>query len=403
MNRYLAQRKRKAWLAATASGLIVLLVIGLGLLQDHAPTLALTEAQANATREEATWRAFATYAPDKATQRAMQQLTVTFLPTSTWFDGPATGQALDKMLTTSPTPGPTEPPPMYIQRPAGTGRLIGELRGICTNDHQCYALNHWIEKTQDKFIVVVASEQSDLTTGHTQARVRIEWWFLNDKHPGTPPRDVEVFPVPIPAESVMIVDAVGEQLTLRTEDGTLLVFDMPSRQYISLPPPQLTSRAQHQTETGTITERSDVPFTEPRFRTVNQWSGKNANGRLNIFAGGTQQDFRLGKGMLAIVTSKGEPTTADVPQVYYAPGLEAGALWVFDVKGNLITLIDWGGSEFFFDLAKRQFISEEEARPKLFTAPLFDPNMPISQATPAPVTPFIPPTLVSTPVPNAYP
>src|SRR5436190_16146552 len=145
MSRYVTQRK--SWLAI-ASGLIVLLVIGLGLLRENAPTLALTEAQANATREEATWRAFATYAPDKATQRAVQQLTATFLPTPTWFDAFATGEALDKMLTTSPTPGPTHPPPTYIQRPAGAGRLIGELEGFCAS--QCFAVNHWIEKTQDK-------------------------------------------------------------------------------------------------------------------------------------------------------------------------------------------------------------------------------------------------------------
>src|SRR5438552_786769 len=49
----------KSWLMAIASGLMVMLVIGIGLLQENASTLALTEAQARATHEEATWRAIA--------------------------------------------------------------------------------------------------------------------------------------------------------------------------------------------------------------------------------------------------------------------------------------------------------------------------------------------------------
>jgi len=405
MNRYLAQRKRKARLAAMASGLLVLLVIGLGLLQENTSTLALTEAQAYATHEEATWRAFATYAPDKATQRAVQQLTVTFLPTPTGFDAFATGQALDKMLTTSPTPGPTDPPPMFIQRPAGVGRLIISASQTCGYNLKCNPQDFWVEKTRDKFITVYAGHYVH-SNGSLEAQLYIEWSALSDHQllPGG-----GVFPVPIPAQDVRIVDAIGEQLTLRTDDGTLLIFDVPSQQYISVPQPQLTARSQRQANEGAVIENSNVPFTLPGFRAINRWSGKNAQGRITIFAGadsGMNKDFGIGKGKLAIVTSKGEPTAADLPQVYSVPEMVYGALWIFDMKGNLVALRDHGGDIFFFDLTTRQFISRlDERMSQVFGAPLFDPNMPISQATPQPVTPFVSllPTPVLTAVSNAYP
>src|SRR5436190_366882 len=212
MNRYPAQRKRKAWLAALASGLIILLVIGLGLLQENASTLALTEAQANATRQEAhwrafatavqanatqdeaTWRAFATYAPDKATQRAIQQLTVTFLPTPTWFDGLATGEALDKMLTTSPTPGPTDPPTLFFQRPAGAGRLVIPMMQTCGHNLKCNPQDFWIEKTKDKFITVYAGRYV-YSNGSLEAELHIEWSPASD--PDSFPTGGGTFPVPI--------------------------------------------------------------------------------------------------------------------------------------------------------------------------------------------------------------
>lgn len=401
MNSYFAQRK--FWAVAIAIGLIVLLMIGLGLLGENTAT-ALTEAQANATRDQATWLAIAEYAPDKATQEAILELTRAVLPTVTPFNKMATVAAMDKWLTTSPTPESTEAPMSFIQRPAGAGRLIGAFREICGEHNlRCLSLNAWVEKVKDKFVFVYAGRQFNDVTNSLEALVIVDWWSLDGS------KLLEgggVFPAPIPARAVMIVDAIGEQLTLRTDDGKLLVFDVPSQQYISVPQSQLIARSQRQVEGGTILENGDVPLTLPEFRVTNRWSGKNPQGRITVFAGGSNNDFGPGKGMLAIVISKGEPTAADTPQIYSLPDTytyDTGVLWVFDVKGNLITLASWEGNEFFFDLAKRQFVREGDAWPKLFTAPLFDPNMPVSNATPEPVTPFIPPTPVSTPVPSAYP
>lgn len=414
MNRYVAQHK--SHILAIASGLIVLLVMGGGLFRENQTATALTEAQARATAdaaarmvlataEEATWRAVATYAPGKATQRAMQQLTVTFLPSPTWFDGFATGEALDKMLTTSPTPGPRPGIliTLFFQRSAGAGRLILPEMGTCGYYLQCSSANLWIEKTKEKFIVVYAGSRLPDATAHvTEGLVYVEWLSLSKQEPF---RGGGVFPVPIPAQEVMIVDAIGEQLLLRTNDGTLLVFDVPSQQYISIPPPQLAARLEHQAKEGAIVEKTDMPFARPGFRALNRWSGKNAQGRITVFAGaegGSDQDWDLGQGVLAVVTSKGEPGAADTPQLYY-PSPAHGALWIFDVKGNRVALLGQRGGKYFFDLTTHQFFSQFDERANVFTAPLFDPNMPISQATPAPVTPFIPPTPISTPVYNAYP
>jgi hypothetical protein len=415
MNTDVAHRKSR--LLALASGLLVLLVIGEGLLHPNSPATALTEAQANATQEEAarqanatheeaTWRAFATYAPDKATQRAVQQLTATFLPTPTWFDAFATGEALDKMLTTSPTPGPTDPPTLFFQRPAGAGRLIIPLMSFCGHDLQCSAKNFWMEKTQDKFITVYAGSRFNEFTDAYEALIEIEWLALGNRN--APIKGGGVFLTPVTAQDLIILDVVGEQLLLRTNEGTLLLFDVPSQQYISVPQSQLAARMQHQVDGGAIVEKNDVPFTRPGFSALNRWSGKNAQGRITVFAGadgGSSNNLSLGKGVLAVVTSKGEPGAADPPQLYYPPQAVQAALWIFDVKGNRVALLDPRGGKYFFDLATRQFFSQFDERANVFAAPLFDPNMPTSQATPAPVTPFVPP--VSTPVltagSNAYP
>jgi len=246
--------------------------------------------------------------------------------------------------------------------------------------------------------------------GSLEAELYMEWLALSNH---APIPGGGVFPVPIPAQDVMIVDAIGEQLLLRTNDGNLLAFDVPSQQYISVPLPQLTTRTQHQVNGGTVVEKSDWPFTRPGFNAFNRWSAKNAQGQITVFAGaegGSHENFDLGKGVLAVVTSKGEPTAADTPHVYAPPKTKVpdpqGALWIFDVQGNLVALLDQRSRAFFFDLTTRQFISRlNERMTRVFGAPLYDPAMPISQATPQPVTPFTPPlsTLVLTAVSNTYP
>src|SRR5207245_2751658 len=121
-----------------------------------------------------------------------------------------------------------------------------------------------------------------------------------------------------------------------------------------------------------------------------------------------------GTGTLAVVTSQGEPTAADgtspsgdPPQVYSPPGTAGeearGALWIFDVKGNLVALLDHGGNKLFFDLTTRQFFSESDEQAKVFAGPSPYEDLPLAQATPEPVTPFAPPTPVATPISTAYP
>ncbi len=392
--------QRKSWLVTIASGLIVLLVIGFGLLQTNSSATALTEAQVNATHEKATWIAIAEYAPGKATQQAIQEMTVTFLPTPTWFDRLATDEALDKMLTTSPTPGPTLPPTLFLQRLAGVGRLIISPVATCGYNLKCNPENFWMEKTKDKFITVYAGHTVH-SNGSLEAQLSIEWQPLSN--PDALPIGGGTFRVPIPAQDVMIVDVIGEQLLLRTDDGTFLVFDVPSQQFISVPASQLTAWSQHQASGGMMVEKGDAPFTRPGFSAANWWSRTNGLGRITVFAGVedvSRGNVPWGTGVLAVVMSKGEPTAADTLQVYSLPDPVFGALRLFDVKGNQVAVTDEGGGEYFFDLTTRQFFSQFDERANIFTAPLFDPNLPISQATPAPVTPFAP---IATLVSNAYP
>ncbi len=49
-------------------------------------------------------------------------------------------------------------------------------------------------------------------------------------------QDPALYDAPSQAESVEIIDAVGERLTLRADDGTLFYFDVPTRQWVNPTP-----------------------------------------------------------------------------------------------------------------------------------------------------------------------
>jgi len=386
MNRYFSQRK--FWMVCIGGGLIVFLVMGLVLFRENATALAGNEATATAMKRgplETWWAMMAKMAPEKVTAVARHNATLQALhpnpPTWTPFDKVATAE---KMLTSPPT----KAPPSYVlflQRPAGAGRLIGGMWGVCGN--QCYIRNAWVEKTKDKFIVVYAARGAWRDPDPPQAQVVIAWLSLSDQKPIP---GGGIFPAPIPAQSIVIVDAVGEQLVLRTNDGNTLAFDVPSQQFISAP--QLTTLPQRQADAGIVTEDSDVPFSRPGFRAIDRWFGKNGNDQVTVFAGVEGQgakDLDLGPGVLVVVASRGQGGD-DTPMVYYPPEPAESALRVFDVKGNLVALVSWGGGEFFFDLSTRQFVPLWDAKAKAFLhAPLFDSSMPIADATPQPVIPLV--------------
>jgi hypothetical protein len=208
----------------------------------------------------------------------------------------------------------------------------------------------------------------------------------------------------------MIVDADGEQLTLRTDDGTSLVFDVPSQQYVSVA--SITALTQRPAGGGMVVDNSDVPFTLPGFSAVNNWSGDNGGGQITVYAGangGSKKELEVGQGMLAIVDSQGQSIATNAPEVYYPPSKAYGAWQILDEKGDFIDLVDWAGDEFIFDLAARQFVERWETKASFLDAPLYDDSMPTSDATPQPVVPFVvtPSVFVNAPstpaAPTAYP
>ncbi len=270
---------------------------------------------------------------------------------------------------TSP-PGPTHYYPLtLLQRPAGAGRII---EGMSGQDLQMtfISTNAWIERTADKYILVWAGfRRYPEVEGLKQGAVIVEWLSLSSLSTYQRLPGGGMFVTPTQAGAVVIVDAVGEELTLRAIDGTTFYFNVASQEYVSHKP---TLPAQRQAGNGIVIENGTVPFSPPGLRFLSQWARQNGDQRLTVFVGvegGNNREWGVGQGVLAIVSSTGQPTATDKPALYYSPETH-GPLRVFEVVDDQLILVGAFGSTAVFDLNTQRFLTRSEM--KLPRAPLFD-------------------------------
>ena len=91
-----------------------------------------------------------------------------------------------------------------------------------------------------------------------------------------------VYPTPVKAGPVTIVDANGEQLTLATQDGHVFYFNGASRKYVNPPGLQAGVPAKREIETGFIVEDGRLPFLDQPYQFENQWFRENNGKRITI-------------------------------------------------------------------------------------------------------------------------
>jgi hypothetical protein len=335
------------------------------------PTAAITATPWNlGDAQDATLGAeIAESAPEKATGLALERAT---------RDAPVTPvtETIFDLLTRQPTPYPAKAA-LLLQREAGNGRILENLLlGSCGGG--CGITNIWIKQTNEDLVYVEAEAQFNIITNPRRAILFVQSYSRAD---GTLTHGAG-FRTPIAADSFMIVDAVGDQLLLRTQNGTPLVFDVAAQQYIS--PTAASVGLQRSLAQGMVVENGDAPFSQPGFHAWNRWSGSFNGQQMTLYAGG--QDVAGGQageqtGRIALVASSGAPTAADTPQFFDVPNFRRRAR-VFDVKSNLVALVS-AGEWAVFDLQARRFVPPDDPSVKVFLAP--DPFA--SLPTPLPPTP----------------
>jgi hypothetical protein len=94
--------------------------------------------------------------------------------------------------------------------------------------------NRWEEITGTLGILVCAGS----THYPPRAQVLIE---VDDATTHAVLQGPDLYDAPGQAESVEIIDAVGERLTLQADDGTLFYFDVPTRQWVTPAPSPVPS------------------------------------------------------------------------------------------------------------------------------------------------------------------
>ncbi len=124
---------------------------------------------------------------------------------------------------TSAVPKPTEP--MWS---AGAGVIYDEA-GPTEFDKQVHIVNFWWETMGDERLLVCAGRTLSLTEP-SQGAILIA---LENAATGSIIGTPQMYPTPSRQGYVRVIDAVGERLTLRAEDGALFYFDVPSRQWVS--------------------------------------------------------------------------------------------------------------------------------------------------------------------------
>jgi hypothetical protein len=209
----------------------------------------------------------------------------------------------------------------------------------------------------------------------------------------------DLYKAPGQAESIEIIDAVGERLTLRADDGTLFYFDVPTRQWVNpapTPTPVTTATLTRPDMDATKIARYEqqrqeweamatriangtpfvytpiaIPTTPPRPTRVlglstwcidpdryytywSCWVGRYNNEYLFVSSGSIKRDPI--QGMMRVYTTTLDELTWGPEQTYLTP-VKAGLVHITDAVGQRLTLRTDTGTFFYFDLATRQWVN----------------------------------------------
>lgn len=258
---------------------------------------------------------------------------------------------------------PTEPPipitpfkETRLRRIAGDGILIEGFLG--RNSPQVFdQTNTWYEKRGNQFIFVHGGVWRDASPDRSHSAVAVDVSDLAGQWlPGG-----GIYEAPIQAGELTIVNANGALLTLTTSGGELLFFDVPSRSFIKPSADIVATSAQWKAGPGKIVEKRGSPY-NVSYIVNDHWFQENNGKRLSVFSGRTRGE--IGQGVVMIVTSLGEPSLSDQPEVYVVPNFTASDtenLRIFTVSRDKVILVAKRGGEYVFDLTAKKFLTPVEA------------------------------------------
>ncbi len=148
------------------------------------------------------------------------------------------------------TPGPS-PVPSLLPTPPAPTTLEGETphqiagAGIIwqeTSPHftkLMHTRNQWVERENQQGNSVLVCAESKFPREDPQQGIIGVLYLEHDS--GTFISGPDLYLTPLRAGAVQVIDAVGERLTLRAEDGTLFTFDIPTRQWVTPDPSPIPS------------------------------------------------------------------------------------------------------------------------------------------------------------------
>jgi len=251
------------------------------------------------------------------------------------------------------TPWPTDP-----RIPAGAG-WISNVQGPRPFPLVAKVYNFWVERTDDDGIIVYAGSLYDNAAQGTLLIQRLNEFGPIDAEP-------EIYTAPQQAGGIRIVDAIGERLTLRADDGTLFYFDVLTRQWVGTPPSPAPSPPTHtpgrRPAAPTFTPvigmlPGCLPFGNGAGIPYNCWQGL-VNGQLLILkagVGGYGHDQT--QGFVWVNTPEQREDGSDI---YFTPQ-QIGPVKIVSVNGLIFTLAPaepgFPPVTFVFDLATRQWVT----------------------------------------------
>lgn len=191
-------------------------------------------------------------------------------------------------------------------------------------------------------------------------------------------------------------------IILAAEDGTIFIFNVSTRQFISIRSDIPIRRA---AGAGEIIESGKVPFPVDGYNFTNYWTEtKPETGTIFVLAGAQSND--LEKGAVVILVSPLENKNIVVEEAAYLISIPGYPPRIAEVDGEILTFVTDGGSTYKFDILSRQFIfSPGEMKEDITVIPI---HKTYNLLTPSPVRtptrkPPPSPTITALPTSNPYP
>jgi hypothetical protein len=251
------------------------------------------------------------------------------------------------------TPTPINVESSIVRRKAENGTIVET--GFSLFPSFYLIKNQWYSEQNGKGISVFAGAQRSEPGGEKSFEEPLPGILIVEVIIGqkTLPDEGGVYFTPEKVGPVRIVDAEGMKLTLVAKDGTVFIFDVATRQFI---PSKSASPVSRVAGAGEIIESGSAPFPSDGYDIVNYWTESNPEiGVITVMAGAQSNDPK--KGSLILLLSSLENKNTIIEETIFQVPFTNNELRIAEADGEIITLVNEGGSTYKFDVSSRKFVS----------------------------------------------